>query len=303
MATWLCMSLSLASSLCLAVAQDIEGRIAFYSNRDGNDEIYAMNPDGSGLVNLTRDPARDLEPVWSPDGSKIAFRSNRDGNWEVYVVNVDGSGLRNLTNNSAYDTSPAWSPDASKIAFVSSRNGPGRVYIVNADGSGERQLTSNPGQVGQFQTVSLTDLAWSPEGTEIVLLAGDLDSVYTNVAMVRVDTGELRLVTSGADRYSRPRWSPDGSRIVCDCKREGNSDIYVMDERGRYPGMPIMHRLTDDPANDWFPVWSPDGTRIAFASERDTNWEIYVIRADGTGLSNLTNNAGNDRGATWGASP
>src|SRR5687767_3392148 len=65
----------------------VEGIIAFQSNRDGNNEIYVMNGDGSGLTNLTDNPADDFGPVWSPDGKKIIFSSNRDGNYDIYVMN------------------------------------------------------------------------------------------------------------------------------------------------------------------------------------------------------------------------
>ena len=74
-------------------------KIAFYSNRDGNGEIYIMNVDGSEQVNLTNNPADDWgEPSFSPDGSKIAFVSKRDGLDEIYIMNVDGSGQTRLTN-------------------------------------------------------------------------------------------------------------------------------------------------------------------------------------------------------------
>ena len=85
-------------------------KIAFYTNRDGNDEVYLMNADGTGLVNLTNNAALDIEPAWSPDGSKIAFATNRDGNFEVYVMKADGTGLVNLTNNPALDGRPVWRP-------------------------------------------------------------------------------------------------------------------------------------------------------------------------------------------------
>ena len=69
------------------------GLIAFVSDRDGNQEIYVMNADGSGLTSLTNNAADDYDPAWSPDGRQIAFYSDRDGNWEIYLMNADGSGL------------------------------------------------------------------------------------------------------------------------------------------------------------------------------------------------------------------
>ena len=69
------------------------GKIAFASERDGNREIYVMNPDGSGLTRLTNNrPSARREPAWSPHGNKIAFSSARDGGREIYVMNADGTG-------------------------------------------------------------------------------------------------------------------------------------------------------------------------------------------------------------------
>src|SRR5439155_644313 len=97
--------------------------IAFSSNRDYSTSIYAMNADGSSLVNVTNNAAADGGPVWSPDGTKIAFWTNRDGNDEIYVMNADGSNPVNLTTNPAADRAPAWSPDGQKIAFETDRDG------------------------------------------------------------------------------------------------------------------------------------------------------------------------------------
>src|SRR5262245_17758581 len=91
------------------------GLIAFGSNRDGNEDIYSMNADGSRVTRLTNNPAVDSYPSWSADGAQIVFNSDRDGNYEIYKMNADGSGQIRLTNNSAIDANASWSPDGTKI--------------------------------------------------------------------------------------------------------------------------------------------------------------------------------------------
>ena len=83
-------------------------KIAFTTDRDGNEEIYVMDADGSNPTRLTNNSADDGQPAWSPDGSQIAFGSFRDGNPEIYVMDADGSNQTNLTNNPASDRTPAW---------------------------------------------------------------------------------------------------------------------------------------------------------------------------------------------------
>jgi len=64
--------------------------IAFSSNRDGNSEIYLMNPDGSKVSRITDNPAFEKEPAWSPDGSRIAFSTDRNGNFDIYIMSIEG---------------------------------------------------------------------------------------------------------------------------------------------------------------------------------------------------------------------
>jgi Tol biopolymer transport system component len=110
--------------------------IVFESNRDGNWEIYRMNSDGSNQVNLTRNKADDVWPVWSSDGERIAFVSERDGNKNIYIMNWDGTELLQLTDSPADDEDPFWSPDGKKLAFVSTRDGNFEIYVVGIDGKG-----------------------------------------------------------------------------------------------------------------------------------------------------------------------
>ena len=59
------------------------GTFAFLSARDGNNEIYVMSSDGSGVPNLTNHPVSDQSPAWSPDGKKLAFVSFPHGSKEI----------------------------------------------------------------------------------------------------------------------------------------------------------------------------------------------------------------------------
>ena len=114
--------------------------------RDGNFEVYVMDADGRNPVNLTRDPADDFVPSWSPDGRQISFHSFRDGNFEVYVMDADGTNPVRLTDNPANDSQPSWSPDGTRIVFTSYRDSfdHGEVYVTNADGTD--LLEANPDQ-------------------------------------------------------------------------------------------------------------------------------------------------------------
>lgn len=172
-------------------------KIAFMSNRDGKDDIFVVNADGSGLRNLTRSRgnypkriwwASGDGPMWSPDGRKIVFRSDRlyhgrpgtrgdakeerqrRNSDEIYVVGEDGSGLRRLTHNSRSDRSPVWSPDGRKILFIQlsgSVYSDGDVYVMNADGSAQRSVTPSPTHPLATDTMP----AWSPDGRKILFLS------------------------------------------------------------------------------------------------------------------------------------
>ncbi|HEX8423235.1 MAG TPA: hypothetical protein VF634_07485, partial [Pyrinomonadaceae bacterium] len=146
----------------------LDSKIAFTSERDGNQEIYIMDPDGSQQTRLTNNTASDADPAWSPDGTKIAFVSDRDGSGgvgigEIYVMNPYGNAQTRLTTNVTFDFSPAWSPDSTKLAFVRFTLDNSEltydIYVMDADGTDQTRLTTDAG--GDF------DPSWSPDGTTI----------------------------------------------------------------------------------------------------------------------------------------
>jgi TolB protein len=66
-----------------------------------------ISPDGTGIVNLTNNPAFDYNPVWSPSGRYIAFLSNREGSLALYVMNADGSNPTKIHDGSIISR-PVW---------------------------------------------------------------------------------------------------------------------------------------------------------------------------------------------------
>ncbi|HEX8181670.1 MAG TPA: DUF4394 domain-containing protein, partial [Pyrinomonadaceae bacterium] len=265
------------------LAPDPPGKIAFASDRAGNFDIYVMNPDGSGLVRLTSDPAEDVQPTWSPDGRKIAFVSNRDGNKEIYVVNVDGGGLTRLTNNTDEDISPAWSPSVSnqQIAFVSHRDGNDEIYLMNADGTGQSNLTLNGADDN--------DPAWAPSGTQLAF-ATNRDGDKFELYRVNTDRTGLTRLTNNSFNDVAPAWPP--GRITFQSDRDGNDELYTVNALDG--SNPV--RLTNNAAFDLDPARSSDGARLVFVSNRDVadNLEIYAANADGSNVVRLTNSPASD---------
>lgn len=82
--------------------------ITFQSDRDGNDEIFTVSANGGSTPqNISNNPAFDVEPARSADGSKVVFASARDDNFDVFIMNADGSLQTRLTSNPANDIQPA----------------------------------------------------------------------------------------------------------------------------------------------------------------------------------------------------
>ncbi len=271
--------------------KDLSGKLVFQSDRDGDWEIYAMNVDGSHVVQLTHNSAADSYPVWSPDGEQIAFESNRDGNLEIYVMNADGSGQRRLSNHPANETNPAWSPDGKQIAFDSDRSSNREIYIVNADGNGLNPLTKSFGK-------NILP-AWSPDGTHMAFTGNRY--MGWNVYVMNLVTGEDQRITGrhGAYGACRPDWSPDGSKIAyVSQEADKHGDVWKMNPDGSE-----RRQLTFDTEHaDYYPAWSPDGRHLLYAKTDDKdrgNWELYLMSADGRRHARLTYHPARDKFPDW----
>jgi Tol biopolymer transport system component len=177
------------------------GRIAFDNGGPNSGDIFVINPDGSGLEQLTHDPsARNIRPDWSPNGQKIAFSRRHDGNEDVYVMNADGSDTTRLTSNPASDIAPAWSPDGKKILFQSSRDGNTEIYVMDADGTNQTRLTE---YLGRDQ-----DADWSPNGKQIAF-EREIEPIGQQILQVYVmnaDGTDQQALTALPSENAHPGW-------------------------------------------------------------------------------------------------
>ena len=269
--------------------------IAFYSHRDGNLEIYTMNPDGSNQRRVTYNEYGDDSPALSPDGSQIVFISNRDDPnpdtceqsclYQLYIVNSDGSSEHKLIATEFSTMHPDWHPDGTRISFDTEFNLEGGIYVVNSDGSDLRLLIED----GFWAD-------WSPDGTQIVF-ASRRDG---NVELYLADAdgnNQRRLTQNGRLEYF-PDWSPDGRRIAFAVLED--RAIYIMNADGS-----DERRLTQQ-GNAENPTWSPDGIWIAYQSSSDGDFEIYAINVEealqgdeGFNPLQLTDNQVGDLWPSW----
>jgi TolB protein len=224
-------------------------RIAFASNRDGNYELYVMEPDGSNQQRLTQTPAEEWHPDWSPDGTRLVFQcASADGGSNVCMVHADGSGYAPITAiwvmeaDGSNETKvvegrdPSWSPDGTRLAFMRHDGGGFQIWTASPDGANVKKLTD-----GNHDHMYPT---WSPDGR---LLAFEYD--HNSVAIldaVGTDAsgGSLRIVSDkGSWNLS---WSPDGQKLVIAPPGEG---LWLVEVDGSG-----MTQIVDDGSH---PSWQP----------------------------------------------
>ena len=217
-------------------AQRSTGPIAFVSDRDGSEQIYLANEDGSAVTRLTPGGW----PTWSPDGQRLAFHRRTEG---IHVINVDGSGLRYLVSG----LEPDWSPDGRSIVF---RDPTFSLSTVEVNGSNVRRVYD--GEHGALSP------AWSPDGQRIAFAVGSYyDCSIFGLFAINADGSRRQLINCDGQL---PAWSPSNSEIAFE--NLGRIDVSNADGSG-------LRTRVAGPAT--FPHWTPDG-RVIFTTAPAGNW-------------------------------
>ncbi len=277
-------------------------KVVFASYRGGNGNIYTIEPDGTGLQQLTDTGWDEDDPTYSPDGTKIAYRSDQHGDFDLMVMEADGSDAEDplhLTASVRDEMGPSWSPDGTKLAFSSGTASSSDIYVMSATiQDSEFKVTNTAGfevapdwgpSTGETfiytmkpdgtdpQKVTLPISggypAWSPDASRIAF--SDKGDLFT----IQPDGRGLAQLTSNANNTGsdiEPSYSPDGAKVAyTGVASNGTSSVYTVNVNGG-TGLFNVTKGTADRS----PVWSPSGTRIAFVR----NGDIYTIKPDGTGL-------------------
>ncbi len=236
-------------------------KVAFVSNRDGNEEIYVMDFDGSNQQNVTKNPAYDGDPCFSPNGQKIAFHSNRDANiFQIYVMEITGKNPKKISTINTDEYGAAWtlgdqssgSTVKPKIAYHQASTS--NLMVMDEDGGNRRRLENG------------ANASWSFDGSSITFWA-EKNGKMNIFAMNGGGTG-LRQITDGTTIQRDPCWSLDNNRIVFVSNAGGSYDIYSIDSKAEITpllnaaGKPSWNdegtkdkllRLTDDAGSDFHP--------------------------------------------------
>ena len=208
----------------------------------------------------------------SPGGEGIAFADAQD----IYLVGDDPDNPLQLTDADGGDLAPRWSPDGSHLVFLSARDGGDLdVYKMRSDGSREKALTAGDARE--------TEASWAPDRPAVLFLSdrdGDFD-----VYKMRTDGSSVTKLTHNSTDEAAPRWSPDGGLISFTRYGPNNkSGLYVMRPDGTNKRRILRYEAWAE--------WSADSRLLTFHGDLDHagDFEIYTVRADGTGLEQLTHN-------------
>ncbi|HEX8024825.1 MAG TPA: hypothetical protein VF484_01340 [Candidatus Limnocylindrales bacterium] len=267
--------------------------------------VAACSPRANGPTQLaaaTDTPAPSpVATAGPPFGGGRIYWSNPDPVVEaVFSANPDGTGVRQEPFKPG-DLDPVWSRDHTQVAVIRATNPIWTLWVMGAD-------ASNPRKVATFAGASAQGQSWSPDGTQIAVIAislqggtGPTAELPTDVAdigasgllVVDLPTGSVRTISANA-AGDRTAWSPDGSRIVFGSRDGGLWGIR--------PDGTGYARITN--GDDTFATWSPDGQWLAFQRQIDNpavevDHDLGIVRGDGTGLRMITSGAPDDEAPVW----
>ena len=247
-------------------------------------DIYTMPITGGTATNIASGMAWEIQPRFSPDGSRIAFTSDRAGGDNIWTMDVDGGDMKQVTKETfRLLNNPTWSPDGQFIAarkhFTTSRSlGVGEIWLYHTSGGSGVQLVKKPSEAHQKE---LGEPMFSPDGNFIYYsqnitpgpifeYAQDSNTELFQIKRYDMETGEIDTSAGGAGGAVRPAPSPDGKYLAFVKRVRADSRLFIKDLESGEERM-IFDHLDQDMQETWgvqgmYPNmdWSPDSRKIYF---------------------------------------
>ena len=275
-------------------------KILFTSTRDGNREIYTMNPDGSEQMRLTQHPGNDLQAVWAPTGEKILFISDRGGERDLYLMDPDGKNVRRVFKRKTkiYRTHPTWSPDGKHIAYVNRQ-----WNMLNSDIRIARLGEQEDEHIAQGWYP-----AWSPDGTEIAYSVDQPFASQLTFINVQTRAQEKPLPKKALIWQDDPSWSAVGDRLAFTGNKhplppildadlheawKDKQTIYIVNR----DGSGLKQLINEAGPYAQYPALSPHGEAVLYTQEINGDFQIFKLNLNSGVRTQLTHISWNTGGA------
>jgi Tol biopolymer transport system component len=255
----------------------VVGMFWIFSSQRKNERDSApqSSPGVVKIVNWKKAPRETglRNGAFSPDGTMIAFSSNRADHSGIWIKQIDGGQPLEIIGDDWHNENPIWSPDGRQMAFVSDRGGHPGIWSIP-------YLGGTPALLITLQTGWPELTHWSKKTATIYyewefdLFALDLNSGQTT-----------RITEPDSTRQSSPTFSisPEEDRLAYADIKNGHRDIWVKPLGGGEPT-----QVTDDPADDRYPIWRSDGESIIYSSNRRGTYQICMAYADARPPTQIT---------------
>lgn len=284
-----------AASLAHRVADDIvlavkgvqgiaSTRIAMVGARGGKRDIYTCRPDGSDMLQVTRDGTPCLGPAWGPEGRRLYYTSMHKGFPDVYAIDFSTTQRRREVSYPGINTGADMAPDGRIMALALSKDGNPDLYAIQLDTRRLTRLTRSP-------HASEASPSWSPDGLQLVFVSDRSGSPQIYVTD-RGSGRQKRLTFRGRENVS-PDWGPDG-RIAFSSRRDGCYRLCIMD-----PATGRCEQLTTDYADYEDPSWAPDGRHLVCSRTERYRSEVYILDTMGDPPLRLTTLKGDWYSPAW----
>ncbi len=248
-------------------------------------DVYTMSINGGQAINITNSMAWDMQPRFSPDGTKIAFTSDQGGGDNIWTMQIDGSEHHQVTNeNFRLLNAPAWSPDGEYIVarkhFTGMRSlGAGEIWMYHVSGGKGIQLNKRPNE-----QKDLGEPVFTPDGKYVLYsrdatpgkyfeYSKDANNQIYDIEAIDLSTGEIDIWINGPGGAVRPTPSPDGKKLAF-VRRVRNQSVLFLQDRDSGKISQIYSNLERDMQETWaihgvYPTfaWMPDSQAIVFYAQ------------------------------------